>query len=370
MTFVVALRAFVRVKWVGKIGMDDWFIWLASICALTNTALTMTQTQLGLGLPIALRPKQNLAEYTIHNFANRPVYVCATTFFKLSLCSSYMRMISSTNFRQYRIAVWAGTGITCSYGIAYLFAIIFACKPVARSWDPTIPGVCFPVAPFYYGTSIINCCIDLMLFILPIPLLLKLQIDKRRKIGLVVAFGLGTLTTLCSIMRSYSVGKVIKAGDPVDFVMFSTVEINVGIITASIPALAPLLKYLKATTLYSSSSRSRSRAQRAGGGGGGLSANIRLGGLGSSHNHASRSDKKGTITEILGDGSSQSSTENILGSGKTREVEIGRGRGYTGDLGIGLGQVEVRREVDLRVEEVEVEKGMGGGAYGARGREF
>ncbi|KAG8625880.1 hypothetical protein KVT40_006281 [Elsinoe batatas] len=233
MSIVVALRAWVRIRWVKAIGMDDWLLWIAAACAITNSALTLTQSRLGLSLPLALRPKPNLAIYTIHNFVNRFVYIFATTFFKLSLCSAYMRMIHTTTYKDYRIAVWVATGITVGFGISYFFAILFACAPVAKSWNPSLAGKCFPVAPFYYGTSIINCCIDLMLFLLPIPLLWRLQMNKRKQIGLSLAFGLGTFTTVCSIMRSYSVGKILKSGNTIDFVLWSTVEINVGVSSSS-----------------------------------------------------------------------------------------------------------------------------------------
>ncbi|TKX19465.1 hypothetical protein C1H76_8314 [Elsinoe australis] len=323
MTLVIGLRAYVRIRMVKAIGVDDWLLWISSACALTNTALTMTQTQLGLGLPVAMRPKENLVEYTVHNFANRPIYILATTFFKLSLCFSYMRIIANSGFRDYRIAVWTGTGITLAFGIAYLFAIFFACDPVRKSWDPRVPGKCFPVAPFYYGTSIVNCCIDLMLFILPIPLLWRLQMNKRRKIGLTFTFALGTFTTICSIMRAYAVEKVIKKADPVDFVMWSTVEINVGIMTASIPALAPLLKKVRATTYGSSGPKIGVNSK---------SGAIRLQGVSGA---SSRPDKKGTVTDI-NDASSQSSQENILGQRR-------------GDIGLEGGMFEISKTVDMQV---------------------
>ncbi|PSK54099.1 hypothetical protein B9Z65_7905 [Elsinoe australis] len=247
MILVLALRIGVRAFIIKATGADDWSLWLAAVriprveygvyandtleqaCAIASCALNITQTQLGLGLPVRLRPQVNLDEYTLHNFVNRPMYVMASTCYKISLCASYMRIMAKSGHRSYRFAVWATIALAIGYGISFLAAILFACNPVEKSWRPRIPGTCFPPAPFYYGTTTTNLLVDVIVLVLPIPLLWRLQMNRRRKFGLILCFALGAFTTVGAVMRLVSVDKVVRLADPDEFVMWSTVEINLGV---------------------------------------------------------------------------------------------------------------------------------------------
>lgn len=82
MAVIVALRAYVRLWLVKSCGADDWVTFLSAVsqsspccifhhltqlqaAAIVYTALAIAQTRLGLGLPLDLRPKENLEQYTV-----------------------------------------------------------------------------------------------------------------------------------------------------------------------------------------------------------------------------------------------------------------------------------------------------------------
>jgi hypothetical protein len=65
--------------------------------------------------------------------------------------------------------------------------------------------------------------------VLPIPLLVSLQINIRRKSALIAVFLLGLFTTVCSIMRMVQIITIAKTGNSTMLVLWGTIEMNVGV---------------------------------------------------------------------------------------------------------------------------------------------
>lgn len=124
-----------------------------AVCVLAKwrgiTQLTWNaESRWGLGLPISMRPVQNLNQYSVvsgairsHsqmtdysvlrqiNFSGRPFYQIGVLGFKVALCVAYLRILGHGK-RGYRIIVWA-TLITCTMGhVACTLVLIFQCSPV------------------------------------------------------------------------------------------------------------------------------------------------------------------------------------------------------------------------------------------------
>jgi hypothetical protein len=99
--------------------------------------------------------------------------------------------------------------------------------------------------------------------VLPFPVLVESQIQKRKKIALLALLALGVFITIIQVIRIQTVKNLENYLDSGSLIMWSTVENNLGIIVASIPTLAPLFKYYTEKSQKTSSrsgSRSRSRS--------------------------------------------------------------------------------------------------------------
>lgn len=72
---------------------------------------------------------------------------------------------------------------------------LFGCTPVSGAWDrlPSAHSVCITGRPFYYYTAVSNIVIDVLLLLLPIPILFRLRLGWRVKLGLVAMFSMGFL---------------------------------------------------------------------------------------------------------------------------------------------------------------------------------
>jgi len=66
------------------------------------------------------------------------------------------------------------------------------CIPLRSIWDPAVPGKCIGLA-VPLGNSILHIITDFIIIALPLPALVKLSMNPRRKIGLMIVFSLGFL---------------------------------------------------------------------------------------------------------------------------------------------------------------------------------
>jgi hypothetical protein len=96
---------------------------------------------------------------------------------------------------------------------------------------------------------------------LPFPVLLKSQIQNRKKVVLLGLLALGTFITIIQVIRIRTVRNLANYLDSSSLIMWSAVENNMGIIVASIPTLGPLFKYFADKTRKSSSGNSEYRSR-------------------------------------------------------------------------------------------------------------
>jgi hypothetical protein len=92
-----------------------------------------------------------------------------------------------------------------------------------------------------YSTSV-DVATDLMIMALPISILPSLQLDKRRKFGLAVAFGLSFIIISVAIVRMTQViSNVDGSVDLVGLAIWGAIETSVAVIVGSLPPLKALL---------------------------------------------------------------------------------------------------------------------------------
>lgn len=77
------------------------------------------------------------------------------------------------------------------------------CRPVQGWWDATVAATaqCVDKVAFTYSTNITNLLTDIWIFIMPIPIILKLQASRNKKIGLCFLFSVGLGTCALSAAR-------------------------------------------------------------------------------------------------------------------------------------------------------------------------
>lgn len=255
---VVCARLYVRHTNHG-LGADDHMAALSMFFALLYSIICIVQTKYGLGLPLALRPKPNLVPYTRWNYAGRPIYQMGISFFKVALLISYLRLFQGTSYRGYRATVWITIVAVVLGHLGCSLCLVLACNPVYKSWEPLASGTCLAPGPSFTGYAIVTIVSDIAVTIIPLPVLIKLNVSRSKKIGLVFIFVLGLFTTICSVLRYLQIDRIQYGdGNSTMLILWGVIEFNVGNMVSSLPFLAPV--FLRRAKEY------RSRYQQGSGG--------------------------------------------------------------------------------------------------------
>ncbi|OAA79366.1 integral membrane protein [Akanthomyces lecanii RCEF 1005] len=239
-TIIVGARLYIRKK-NNRIAGDDWMSILSLIFAIAYSILCIVQTKYGLGLLPAKRPKANITAYTRVNYAGRPIYQVGISFFKIALLISYLRLLQGTDNRIYRMVVWGTIAFVFLNHFGSALALIFNCNPIDKSWNPEKSGTCLPAVASFTAYAVLTIISDVLVAVLPIPVLLKLNIRLEKKLGLMGIFALGLFTTLCSILRYTQINRIQYGDhDSTMLVVWGVIEFNVGNMVSSLPFLAPV----------------------------------------------------------------------------------------------------------------------------------
>jgi hypothetical protein len=110
---------------------------------------------------------------------------------KLAVLALYRRLFP---MRKVQILVYILAGILVCGSIANTITSLAACKPFKANWKPKTPGAkCIDKESFYTWTSVPNIVTDVIMLVLPLPIVWNLHNTKRIKLGLTFTFLVGSL---------------------------------------------------------------------------------------------------------------------------------------------------------------------------------
>ena len=119
-----------------------------------------------------------------------PFYNAAMVTAKASIIIQYFHVFPT---KKMRIVCYIMAAIIAIYGTWVILSAFLNCIPVARFWDPSIPGHCLAYKPLWYSNAALNIMTDVVILIIPIPALMPLDLPLRQKVGCCCIFALGGL---------------------------------------------------------------------------------------------------------------------------------------------------------------------------------
>jgi hypothetical protein len=139
-----------------------------------------------------------------------------------------------------------------------LLCVIFNCIPVHAVWDITITDAkCIAIRDIYLGGSVTNVILDLLIVSMPIPHVWRLHAPLAQRIVLAGMFALGTFIAVVSLVRLIIFLQIPIAtqGDVTynfrEIIVWSIVEINIGLTCACLPSLKPAFQMIGLNKLFS-----------------------------------------------------------------------------------------------------------------------
>ncbi|KAI5917889.1 hypothetical protein F4810DRAFT_627735 [Camillea tinctor] len=246
-TIALALRLGLRALSPGEtvFWWDDWALVLTTIISHAFLSLNIAWTHLGLGKHIEAISVSNTLPSVYFSKASMQLYSLCIWLIKISALLLYARIFKIT--RRFRIALWCVGGWVTAWFVCTAIVPWFNCSPVRKTIDPFILGQCFDRMGWFLASAFINAITDLIILILPIPVVWQLQMTLRRKISVIFVFLLGYCSCFLSfarfviIIRDPTVMSVVPAEDPyyhtIPLLLLSMLEAPFAIVALSAPTI-------------------------------------------------------------------------------------------------------------------------------------
>lgn len=93
-----------------------------------------------------------------------------------------------------RVSVYICMAINTAYMISFFITFLIQCRPIRGAWmrwDGTFDGQCVDVNVMGYLNASLNIVLDIMTLALPLPLLARLSLSRRKKITTMAMFSVG-----------------------------------------------------------------------------------------------------------------------------------------------------------------------------------
>ncbi|KAK3674090.1 hypothetical protein LTR78_005937 [Recurvomyces mirabilis] len=236
----VLVRFTQRWKLLHTIGLDDVASAGSMLFGVAYCSIAIYQTRWGLGLDAKAFPDGNAVQFSRVQYTGGPIYCLAIMGFKVSLLAGYLRLAGFN--KTYRIVLYITLGMVISNQLIYTFLLSFACQPIAKQWDPALPGHCIDQLATYFGLGGSSLGFDILIILLPFPILRRLQLDTKKKAILGGLFALGFFVTIIQAIRIHTIANLATYTDSQPIITWSMVEIHLGVFISCVPSFAPLLR--------------------------------------------------------------------------------------------------------------------------------
>ncbi|VZI03289.1 unnamed protein product [Fusarium fujikuroi] len=236
---VVSLRVYARAIMLRNFGVDDACAILACLLTIADASIIATNVRNGLGSHISTLSGEQISNFLRMFYFSTVVYNLALAVIKTIFLLQYYRAIP---VRQYKKTYIASVVLVTCWSLSQIFLNVFMCMPIASFWDVTIKGSCILNKSSFYVGAAGNILTDILIMVLPIPVLRSLKLGRRQKWILMSVFCLGIFTCLISLVRIkfLNIGTDITWHN-VESASWSVSELCCGIICACVPTLRPLL---------------------------------------------------------------------------------------------------------------------------------
>lgn len=180
-------------------------------------------------------------------YVGESFYLAILALTKMSILCFYLRIFPNTTFRavSYVVLFWVAAS-----GIVSIFVQIFQCTPINFIWEGWKKGEfgpykCIDINALGFATAASSIAQDIAIIVMPLPLLARLNVSRRCKLGIMIMFSLGVFVLITSCIRLwslYSFGESVNpTWDYTDVIVWTGLEVAVSIIVTSLPAIRVLI---------------------------------------------------------------------------------------------------------------------------------
>ncbi|GFZ44322.1 LOW QUALITY PROTEIN: hypothetical protein JCM24511_02044 [Saitozyma sp. JCM 24511] len=300
LVIIIVATVFIVLRLISKWGVsrranaDDYVVLVGWVFAVGLSVSIMIGTRVGLGAPDSgeqFTPRATHAQDTTEPVEIKPEWFtplkkCTYAFTvlynpsimatKTAVLLLYYRIAAAHLFLRYAsLFVMAVINIA---GIVLTFIYIFQCRPIDAAFS-MVDGTCIDIIALYLSSMPINVLTDLAILLLPLPILTSLRMEHREKVILVATFIVGGFATVVDVVRIVYLQEALReellvdpsaaitaTSRPPNFtyyasfsLMWSVVEVSVGIMCCCVLVLKPLVMRVMPKLLHDPQIRRHSR---------------------------------------------------------------------------------------------------------------
>ncbi|KAI1400859.1 hypothetical protein F4819DRAFT_460229 [Hypoxylon fuscum] len=258
----VAVRVVANYGYSKRLFIDDWVALFALILLIVVAALyyTMRITLNAPGTPLDFIARELSAVDCLAAFG--------TYFAKVPILLLYLRLFGVHKWLRIISHIMLIVPLLL-FTASAIYAIV-VCSPERKVVDANFIAQCFARSlPLGVWNGVVAVGSDIVIFILPIPIIIKLNIPLHKKIGLGIVFLAGILAIIASAVSLYYKSTSL-AGVPTNMtgsMLGQTIENSIAIIVGCVPSIRsfwanqilshPLFSKLQSALSSRRSSRSR-----------------------------------------------------------------------------------------------------------------
>ncbi|KAK6515789.1 hypothetical protein TWF281_004379 [Arthrobotrys megalospora] len=264
-TLTLALRIWSREVLIMKLMLHDWFMVAGFFLALTYGVIAVIHASLLLPAVAVWDMSWNTyAQAHMYQTIMSLIYPIPLFFIKTSLLLFYLRLCPScpSELRSvFRTSIFVTFFFILSTCVTNFFVILLQCEQLAY-WEAETTVLCKLDSKMAQialgGVSVVT---DILLWLMPLPIVWQLDLGKREKILAVVTFGIAAVACVVSAFRLRSIqmygyvtdGKLLS----VNVSILTVIELNLAVICSSAPAIRALIIHYapRLLNVYSQSSR-------------------------------------------------------------------------------------------------------------------
>ncbi|KAG0647852.1 hypothetical protein D0Z07_5956 [Hyphodiscus hymeniophilus] len=264
-TISIFLRCYVRLRIVNSFGIDDVSAVIAWALFMINLAFAVTAAYHGVGqhasaLPPAEIP-MGLKVSTVSRYMGgcadkvvqwwffcEPIFVLASMAIKFSIGIYLVRIAQK---RAHRWVLWTAIVVMEVFSFFFFFLFIFQCTPSNYFWTQLTggKGSCInldTLVDITYTYSAIACATDWLYAIMPMLILWDVEMNIRTKVSVAILIGMGASASIATVIRIPYLKNFRNKPDflfaTTDVMIWTTVELGIGICAASLATIRPLLR--------------------------------------------------------------------------------------------------------------------------------
>ncbi|OHE97032.1 CFEM domain-containing protein [Colletotrichum orchidophilum] len=244
---VVPLRLYARWTMMHRFEADDWIMMFCGVIFTVFVVLGQLAGAVAFGEDIWMVQPDELTLGLKLFFVDESFYLACLGLTKISVLFFYLRIFPNKSFR------WA-TYATMAYIIisttVVLLMQIFQCIPFEYNWlgwkGDFGPYHCLNINTLAFVAAGLSISHDMIILLLPLPLLWHLNTSRRTKMGIFFMFSLGVFILITSCIRLRYIVSFTRSLNPTwdftDPLIWSGLEASVSMIVVCLPALRVLLK--------------------------------------------------------------------------------------------------------------------------------